>query len=215
MDCVILAAGKGSRLDGITAPYHKPLLVVNGKSLIAHAVDHALAYCRKVIVVVAPENALPISQVLGERHVKMIVQRRPGGPGAALRLALGLVTSSHVLVLMADNLFGPDDIADVVGTDTHSSAVGVTPVDAELARRLTWRRTDGTWFEKVAPTPEDGTSVLAWVGPLKLDVVEIARAIDSWGEQGECPIDPLLNQCKIDKLVSVNTLDIGVPEALA
>jgi GTP:adenosylcobinamide-phosphate guanylyltransferase len=66
VDTVILAAGRGARLNGIAAPFHKPLLIVNGMPLIVQLVRAAHATFRgsdetaRVVVVVAPENAQAI-----------------------------------------------------------------------------------------------------------------------------------------------------------
>lgn len=217
MDCVILAAGKGSRLDGITAPFHKPLLVMNGKPLITRAVDAAFGImCRRVIVVVAPENALPISQVLGGRDVMMVVQRKASGPGDALWLGLELVSSEEVLILMADNMFGDRDVMDVAHTSGNS--VGTEMVEASMASRLTWLRGDKRWVEKEECFEDGARQVLAWVGPLKLITSEISHALDSWVKPvgAETPIGPLLNSLATPvQSVPVHTIDIGVPEALA
>ena len=41
MDVVVLAAGKNERLEGVVAPYHKPLIVLNGRPLIKSLVIDA------------------------------------------------------------------------------------------------------------------------------------------------------------------------------
>jgi CTP:molybdopterin cytidylyltransferase MocA len=215
MDCVILAAGKGSRLDGITAPFHKPLLVMNGKPLISRAVDAAaLAGCNRVVVVVAPENALAISQVLGDRWVRMLVQRKADGPGSALRLGLDLVTSDEVLILMADNMFASEDIDHVCRES--GNVVGTEWVPADIAARLTWLSGD-RWVEK-EPVTNGASHAQAWVGPIKLVTREITNAIDGWLRpiDTEMPLGPLFNSLATPvQCMPVQTIDIGVPEALA
>jgi bifunctional N-acetylglucosamine-1-phosphate-uridyltransferase/glucosamine-1-phosphate-acetyltransferase GlmU-like protein len=221
VDTVILAAGKGERLNGIAAPYHKPLLPVNGKPLVRNAVEIALQVtgCTP-IVVVAPENALPIAQILEGEDAGMIVQRRANGPGHALMCGMQLVKSRHVLVLMGDNVLTFDDVDRVA---KEQSAVGVQQVDPEDAERFTRVRTGGNWVEKVPITDEDINmvtgKVTCWVGPLKLetDITRNALARSAL-VQKEVPLGPpVLNAHQTEEhrlqLIAVDTYDIGVPEA--
>ena len=216
MDCVILAAGKGSRLDGITVPFHKPLLVVNGKPLISHVVDQAMQAGGDIIVVTAPENTLHISQVLGNRDVTIIVQRVPSGPGAALELGLKLVKSNEVLVLMADNVLGDGDVEAVIGA--RGNVVGTMNMPAYMAAALTWCGPNA-WYEKKMPE-DDRTFIIAWLGPLKLITEEISgvlRRYEKWHATSvETPIGPLFNDLPtLPVTVGVNTIEVGTPEALA
>ena len=53
MEAVILAAGRGQRMEGLARPFYKPLLEVNGMSLVAYAVEYASASgAQRVTVVV-------------------------------------------------------------------------------------------------------------------------------------------------------------------
>lgn len=218
MDTVILAAGRGDRLSGITPPFHKPLLVINGQPLVKQAVERGVqAAAGYVTVVVAPENAAPISAVLGDRNVRMVVQRTPTGPGNALCLGLLLCRPGRVLVLMGDNITSFDDIKRCV--DAGGYSIGVQAVTAEEALRFTWRDQHGAWREKEAPTDADadpGSGMFtAWVGPL---VIDRDAALTVYRDYYASDIGPHLNDLRPDTasvtLVPVSTLDIGVPEAL-
>lgn len=229
MQAVILAAGKGSRLDGIAAPYHKPLLVVNGKSLIVSAVQRAThATSKPPIVVVAPENALPIAQVLNGTWFKMIVQTRPTGPGDALLTGLDLVTDDDALVLMGDNVFVHDDVINVATAPAGKIAVGVQELPLEAIERFTRIRERDElchWVEKVPPNDEDVVNLeestgLAWVGPLRLPTGATRSELETLerNEDGERPLGPVLSflsgRLEDFELVPVSTYDIGIPEAL-
>lgn len=222
MDTVILAAGKGERLDGVMAPYHKPLMVINGRPIVQQAVDFGLQLGGHVIVVVAPENAAPISHVLGDRPVHMVVQRRANGPGYALATGL-MLAEGKVMVLMGDNVSTFADVMRVA--DAQSYGVGVQLVDREDAIRFTyWRHGDQTWAEKIRPAQPDldpSGMVLAWVGPLTVDrdtALEYYRDSQEHDARGDAigPAIPcLVPNGKSHTAVSVGTYDIGVPEALA
>ena len=217
MDTVILAAGKGERLDGISAPYHKPLIVVNGLPIIRHAVEHALLLGDdRIIVVVAPENATPIAHVLKDiDNIDMIVQRTPRGPGDALYTGLKLVNTDRVLVLMGDNLSSQKDVRSVVQAGTP--AVGTRELPAHEAERFTfWDDHFKEWREKIPILGSDDYH--CWVGPLYVETEEMKIAIESWvgTEHGEVPIGPLFNRFSDGfRMMPVSTIDIGIPEALA
>src|SRR5689334_1907257 len=110
MDAVILAGGKGSRLDGVMPPYMKPFMPVNGVPLITRIVDQVHGYVARTFVVVAPENAMQMAHVLNGRKVFMVVQQDATGPGDALMLGLALTKQDTVLLLMGDNLMPDADI---------------------------------------------------------------------------------------------------------
>jgi molybdopterin-guanine dinucleotide biosynthesis protein A len=217
VDTVILAAGKGERLDGISAPYHKPLIVVNGLPIIRHAVEHALLLGEdRIIVVVAPENATPIAHVLKDiDNLDMIVQRSPRGPGDALYTGLRLVNTTRVLILMGDNLSSQNDVREVVTAGTP--AVGTRQLPAHEAGRFTfWDHNANEWREKVPILGSDEWS--CWVGPLFVETEEMKMALETWvGPRGsEVPIGPLFNSFRDHfAMVPVETIDIGIPEALA
>jgi hypothetical protein len=214
VDAVILAAGRGERLNGYTAPYHKPLLVVNGMPLINQAVDHALEVVQRVVVVVAPENAAPISQVLGDRVVRMVVQRVPDGPNRALAIGAELCVTNRILVLMADNLLRHRDVEQCVVKEEEAAVIGIERVPIDVAGRFTWRDKDGRWREGHAPEPHEVWGqmgedlVVVWCGPLV-----VYRGLI---EPAERMIGPYLNRLvgKNPRLVECETFDIGVPEML-
>lgn len=218
MDTVILAAGKGARLNGIMAPFHKPLLVVDGKPLIRRSVEAAWsAGSRNIVVVAAPENAAAISHVLegaGMGFVDIILQRTPLGPGHALMQGLKLVKSSTALVIMGDNLVSSDDVSTVAQCESHN-AVGISWHSADDAERFTWYdRSQDTWVEKTKPSDN---RVPCWVGPIKISTREFTAAYSAWqqsGVKGEVPIGPLFNNLPSVCVVDVSSIDVGTPEAI-
>lgn len=226
MDTVILAAGRGSRLEGIMAPFHKPLLVVSGEPIILGAAKRAwLCTGERVVLVVAPENALPIAQIM--QYTKpldrydMIIQPRPEGPGDALLRGLQLATSEYVLVLLGDNVTTFADIRLLASC--KGNTVGVQQIPQERAFRFTRLRADGSWVEKVPVTDADVDpatgEVLIWVGPIVVNREEMIRSLKLWEESlidstRELLIGPTFNDLTDVKCVNVSSIDIGVPEEL-
>lgn len=220
IDTIILAAGRGSRLDGIAAPFHKPLMVINGRPMIRNAIEQSRREVfGDVIVVSAPENTLPLSQVLTGIDAKFIVQREPQGPGAALALGLQLVTTEKVLILMGDNTLQSSDVAAILDTAESAEAVtvvGTHRVPSQDAERFTFLDEDGKWKEKVKPV--SNYIVDCWIGPILADTQDIADVLEWWREKAaqdeELPIGPLFNHLKQVSTVPVSCEDIGIPEAL-
>lgn len=220
MDAVILAAGRGSRLAGIAAPYHKPLLVMEGEALIARAVRQAqnVAVCQRVIIVVAPENANVISQVLPlDSNIRMVVQRVANGPGAAVDAALELVHGKRVLVLMADNFSRDSDVLSVTRSAFGSHAIGIRRLPGTMVEPFTYRTDDGSWVEKERP-PHLSGKYDAWVGPLMMLTGDFTSALIKTpvGHDGfEWPIGPSFNHLSMPiNCVPVETVDVGTPEAV-
>ena len=221
MDAVILAGGRNQRLGGVVPPYMKPLIVVNQRPLVAQAVEVAQQVIKNggeggsVIVVTSPESTLPISHVIDVAAVDMLV--KTGGPGAALRSALDLVTMDYVLVLMADNLTPTEDVNKIVTKMGNVVGTGLVPLeDCERFTRLRGL----TWVEKVPVTKEDEVFpglARCWLGPLKLDARLAAKGLDVLaGERDtdDLPISPIFNMFDGFTTVDVHSVDIGLPEVL-
>lgn len=208
LDAIILAGGKSERLRGIVAPYHKPFLVVDGRSLIVAAVEQALeAGAHRVVVVATAENAMPVSQLVGH-HPQVRIILGTGGPARAVRLGLEVCEHERVLVLMSDNVHGQHDVLRVT---YQVFAVGVRQLPRLQAVRFT-RLVNGEWYE--GPPGEDISmlpeNITVWCGPLV-----IARR---WGLHvlaDQEKIGPLLGQLAPRfELVPVSTVDVGTPEAI-
>lgn len=199
-------------------PFWKPLLVVNGEPLIRRAVDMAMrSGAIRVVVVVAPENALPISQVLDGLPIYIIVQPRPSGPGHALLLGVELCQDDRVLVLMGDNVTTPIDLQKVVKADDYAIGVQQMPASAET-ERFTRRKVNGTgWVEKT-PIGISETEITAWVGPFTASVAGIKRILTSSHAKtdGELAIGPYLDDMSPGaKLVQINSIDVGTPATVS
>lgn len=110
---IILAAGKGTRLNSIIDGHFKPLVKVNGcpaiilvaKSIIQQGVTD-------FVIVANNNNKSAIEDVWNNAfynlnlNLKIIVQPEPQGPAHALSFGASVVNSQkHILVCLADTLF--------------------------------------------------------------------------------------------------------------
>lgn len=225
MDTVILAAGRGERLNGIMPSFWKPLLVVNGLPLIRQSVQLAHNVgSKRVVVVVAPTNAGPISEVLAGLNAMFVVQREPRGPGSALHIGLELTRDNKVMVLMGDNVLTLKDVSAVAEAEPFGIGVQHLPPDSSV-ERFTRRTRNGIWVEKMRLAEQDVCGddssthgyVEAWVGPITIDAnaARIALA-PSHAPEEEIPIGPFLNDlCPGAQRVQVSSIDVGTPETVS
>lgn len=210
LDAVILAGGKSERLGGIVPPFHKPFLVINGTSLLVSAVIQAVgAGAEKIVVVASGENAMPVMQLISH-HPRVRVVLSNGGPGRALYVGLEMCDNQRVLVMMSDNVFGPDDVSDVVG---EKYAIGVREVSWHKALRFT-RLIDGEWREGPPSSEERNaapTTAKIWCGPL---VIQRQRGLDCLEDQQK--IGPVLGNLAPNFVyVPTKTQDVGIPTVVA
>lgn len=218
MDAVILAGGKGSRLDGVMPPYWKPLMPINGMPLINRIVDQAMGYAARVFVIVAPENALQVAQVLKGKTVFMVVQPEAKGPGDALMLGLALTKQESVLVLMGDNLMPDEDIKNVCDARRASSfVIGTAEVaTVEEAARFTRIYDGGRHIEEGPNVSLLGDyAYTVWCGPLILPVDDAMDAIRTHADEGEKKIGTHLTYiARQPVLIPCSAVDIGTPASL-
>lgn len=227
METVILAAGRGTGMKGALPPYYKPLLVVNGQPIVVGAAKRAwTAGSQHVVIVAAPENALPISQVMDHAGIPMsrysvVIQHRPGGVGDALLIGLRSVRSDEVLVLLGDNVTNYADISRLMHKPGNVIGIQSMPLNDSLFR-YTRHRTNGQWVEKVPVSELDDVALgeaLVWNGPVKVSVAEITMALETWrtvaGQDGEeLRLGPCFNNLTDVTTCDVGTLDINTPEAI-
>lgn len=226
MDTLVLAAGRGSRLRGVAAPFHKPFMVVNGRPLIVGCVAAALKGASgRVIVIAAPDNVVPMVSLLRDvgflpsRRVRVIVQPDPGGPGDAFLLGSEMVSTERTLILLADNVIDVADVQNLV-TSAERLAIGTSRVHSiEEASRFTRISPNGDIRESKSVMEierwDDG-SFLVWVGPLVVPTQQTRNLLSSVDTNGdELKIGRYLSNLGIRPgLVPVSAYDVGVPNEL-
>lgn len=233
MEAVILAAGKGQRMKGISKPFFKPLLEINGIPLIAYAVDYALeAGATHVVVVVSPKNEKAMLKVLARysTRVSVAIQHKPLGPGDAALIGLRRVGGDTAMLLMSDNLMNTDKVKQLAAacSEHETSGIGVRVVSLEQASRFTRVRNLGqgeySYVEGVELSNEDiwpGTDkVYVWCGPLIFKttaaLLTLQSASASQGDKDvELKIGPYLAKIlgSYVTIADVDAMDVGIPSA--
>jgi len=131
MQCVILAAGKGTRLLPLTAHTPKPLIEVCGKAILQHIVEALPAEVNEIVLVVSyleEQIRAFCGDVFCGKRVQYVTQRNPvGGTGDALLCAKPLLLG-RFLVLNGDDIYGKEAIEKALEFDwAILAAVSQTP----------------------------------------------------------------------------------------
>jgi bifunctional UDP-N-acetylglucosamine pyrophosphorylase/glucosamine-1-phosphate N-acetyltransferase len=167
MQCVILAAGKGTRLRPLTDDIPKPLVKVNGKTLLDHIVA-CLPSAIDEIIIVTGYLGEKIHEYCGEnfhgRRVTYVTQEEQKGTAHALWLCKDLL-KGRFLFMFADDLHGVRDIARVTSY-TRAMLTFTTSTPEKFG--IVVRHPDGTLAEMIEK-PEHPPSNLASTGVMVLD----------------------------------------------
>ena len=167
MQCIILAAGKGTRLRPLTESTPKPLVLLDGKPLLDHIVA-ALPSAVEELIIVTGYLGEQIREHCGDeyfgRQVTYIEQTEQKGTGHALWLCKDLV-KGRFLYMFADDLHGANDLARVTSY-TRAMLTLTTPNPERFG--IVVRHPDGTLAEFIEK-PEHPPSNLASTGVFMLD----------------------------------------------
>lgn len=167
MQCVILAAGKGTRLRPLTENCPKPLVEVGGKTLLDHIVG-ALPSSVDELIIVTGYLGEQIREHCGEefhgRTVTYVTQEEQNGTAKALWLCKDLI-KGRFLFLFADDIHGKDDLARAT---SYSRSMLVASVETPEKFGIVVRKPDGT-IDQMIEKPEHAPSNCASTGAMVLD----------------------------------------------
>ncbi len=167
MQCVILAAGKGTRLRPLTETTPKPLVKVAGKTLLDHIVG-ALPSAVDELIIVTGYLGEQIRDYCGEefygRKVTYVTQEEQNGTAKALWLCKDLI-KGRFLFMFADDIHGKNDLARAV---SYSRSMLVCQVDNPEKFGIVVRRPDGT-ISQMIEKPKHAPSNCASTGAMVLD----------------------------------------------
>ena len=167
MQCVILAAGKGTRLRPLTEHTPKPLVKVSGKPLLDHIVEALPSSVDEIILVTGYLEEQIKTYCGAEFHgkkVTYVTQVEQKGTAHALWLCKDLL-KGRFLFMFADDLHGPNDIARA--TSYVRSMLTLTTNTPEKFG-IVVRHPDGT-LAQIIEKPEHPPSNLASTGVMVLD----------------------------------------------
>ncbi|MFC1801057.1 bifunctional sugar-1-phosphate nucleotidylyltransferase/acetyltransferase [Nanoarchaeota archaeon] len=112
MQGVILAAGKGTRMEPLTLTRPKVLLKVAGRTMLEHNLDQLVGIVSEVLIVVGYKGEM-IRKAIGDNFkgmkIKYVWQKVQNGPGGALMLCQKHLKDKFV-VLNGDDFYSKKDI---------------------------------------------------------------------------------------------------------
>ncbi|GIK65866.1 MAG: hypothetical protein BroJett018_36600 [Chloroflexota bacterium] len=161
---VILAAGRGSRLQTLSKDVSKAMLPVLGKPIMVRVMDRCLEAGIKRFVVVIGEQEGGLASYLSHSwyphtEVKYVLQINPTGSADALALA-GKQIEGDFLVLAGDTLPLPDHIPALIKrfNDTKADMViSVTTAPTAEIQQSAEAILDGDWVTHMVEKPETPT----------------------------------------------------------
>lgn len=116
MQAVILAAGRGKRMEHLTNDLPKPMLSVCGKNLIEHKLDILPKDIDEVVIVIGYLGE-KIQKYFGDNYkgkkIKYVSQGELLGTMSALIEAKPLLTGKF-LVMMGDDIYGKEDLENAL-----------------------------------------------------------------------------------------------------
>lgn len=131
MQIVILAAGRGTRMNNLTDNVPKPMLEIKGKPILAYKIEALPKEIDEVILVVGYHKD-QIMDYFGNsydgRKITYVEQKNLDGTGGAIHLAKDILKGKF-LVMMGDDLYATEDIKNIM---KHELAVlGLEVMDPE------------------------------------------------------------------------------------
>lgn len=112
MQAVILAAGEGTRLRPLTLDKPKPLVEINGKSILEHTMEHLVGLVDDIILIIGYKGE-KVKEKFGDNFkgvkLKYIEQKERIGNAHALSLTKHLLIDKFI-VMNGDDLYSRKDI---------------------------------------------------------------------------------------------------------
>jgi NDP-sugar pyrophosphorylase family protein len=159
---VILAAGRGTRLQSLSKDVSKVMLPILGKPIMVRVMDRCLEAGIKRFVVVIGEQEGGLASYLSHSwyphtEVKYVLQLTPNGTADALALAAKQIEGDF-LIAAADTIPLPDHIPALLKKFNETDAdmvLSVTPAAPTEIKTSAEATIEGDWVKKIVEKPEE------------------------------------------------------------
>ena len=217
MQCVILAAGRGTRMGVLTDSRPKPLVLVAGTPIIAHIVSALPTEVTELVIIVSYRGDMIRdycgSEFLG-RTVTYCEQANPvGGTGDALKCAQSILKGKF-MVLNGDDIHGPAILAQAA---TESAAIIAVYSNTPERFGVLSKNDDGTLrdiVEKPAQPQSNLVNTGAFVADTRLFDTDVPLSAS-----GELYVTDMLTQFAkkypVKIIEQTKWIPIGYPEDVA
>jgi UDP-N-acetylglucosamine diphosphorylase / glucose-1-phosphate thymidylyltransferase / UDP-N-acetylgalactosamine diphosphorylase / glucosamine-1-phosphate N-acetyltransferase / galactosamine-1-phosphate N-acetyltransferase len=119
MQAVILAAGRGKRMKGLTQAVAKPMLKIKGKPILEHKINALPKKIKEVVFIIGYHGEHIIKhfkRFFNGKRITYVFQHHINGTGGALHMAKSILDDKF-LVMMGDDLYHKKDIANLLKHD--------------------------------------------------------------------------------------------------
>ena len=170
---VILAAGKGTRLQPFSERYPKPILPILGKPLIQHQVERLREVGVRQVIVVIGHLGFEIVRALGDGHeLGVTIEYVDQGPTLGIAHAVSKLDGKvdrPFMLFLGDIFFLHDDLSrmvDMLGPDDVHGVLAVKeePSIEAIRRNFVVLEDDDGFVKRVIEKPQYSTSHLKGCG---------------------------------------------------
>ena len=217
MQCVIICAGKGTRMQPLTNTVAKPLIKICGKPILQHVVEALPEVIDELILVVGYKKeqieTLCGSFYLGKKVTYITQENFAGGTGDALLHAKDSVTGKF-LFMYGDDIHGKDALTKAVACE---HAILGAHSDTPERFGVLIQNEDGT-LKAIIEKPKDPPSNLINIGGFVLTPAIFKYSVPL-STSGELYATDILTEYAKDYPVEILKQDmwipIGYPEHIA
>jgi len=210
MQCVIICAGKGTRMRPLTESTPKPLIEVCGKPLLAHVVEALPSEIKEIILVVGYKQEqirdLCKEEYLGKKVQYVEQSDFSGGTGAALMCAKDLVQEKF-MCMYADDIHGTEGLEEAM---KHQYAILGTHSDHPENFGVLVHNEDGT-LQSIIEKPEHPTSNIVNIGGFVLDEKIFSYTVAKNEEHDELFLTDMITALAQDYPVEIISQDLWIP----
>ena len=166
MKALVLAAGRGTRMNHLTDEIPKPLIKINQRTFLDYVIESITETgIRDIGIVVGYMKERIIESLKGsDLNITFIEQKEQLGTGHAIKMAKDWSGGGSFIVLMGDNLYSPNDIASISKDDEFCYVAGYNHKNPEKFGVL---ETDGHVLKGIIEKPSDPPSNLINTGLYK------------------------------------------------
>lgn len=215
MQIVILAAGRGTRMQSLTDTTPKPMLSIRGVPILDYKI-RALPDMISEVILVVGHNHTVIENFFGSSYagkkITYVLQHELNGTYGALRAAQPFL-SERFIVIMGDDLYDPNDYVRLA---RHPLSILITKLSKATVTGLVLFDTDGhlqAILEKQNAQPGDYINCAAY--SLTNDIFSVEPEPLPNGELGlPQTLTKLLPLHPIKTVVASNWIGITSPEDL-
>lgn len=225
MRSLILAGGKGTRLQPISESIPKHLIPICNKPVIEYAIEYmANVGIDSIGIVVSEPTPNSFSERLGNGEdlgvdITYIVQEEPLGLAHAVSIGREFVGDESVMVYFGDSLLSPKILETLVENFEPPAFASIALTNVDQPSRFGIAQFDDGRITRMHEKPEDPPTTLAYVGALILDP-EVFEMIGNQtpSDRGELELTDTLDRLAstgreiVWEQVDGMWIDVGTPD---